>query len=356
MSQPAIYPSSGTPAIDMRSDTVTQPTAAMREAMATAIVGDDVYGDDPTVIELESLAADMLGKEAALFVPTGNFGNQLAIFTHCRRGDEVIVGDDSHIVWHENGAAAVIAGVQLRTIASDRGTIAPAEIAARIRVGEDIHIPRTGLICLENAHSNGRVVPLDAMAATAELARDHGIPIHLDGARVFNAAAYLGCAAREITQYADTVMCCLSKGLAAPIGSIVAGPAAFIARARYNRKLLGGGWRQAGVLAAPGIIALTEMTKRLGEDHANARYLAERLMDIPGVRVDRESVHINMVWYGLPEGVAPATITDALAAVGIKASGPYGGQLRLMTHWQIDRDSIDTAVAAIRRAIEGEDT
>jgi len=337
--------------IDMRSDTVTQPTAAMREAMATALVGDDVYGDDPTVIELETLAADMLGKEAALFVPTGNFGNQLAIFTHCRRGDEVIVGDDSHIVWHENGAAAVIAGVQLRTIASDRGEIAPVDIAARIRVGTDIHIPRTGLICLENAHSNGRVIPLETMAATAELARGHGIPVHLDGARVFNAATYLGCDVREITQHADTLMCCLSKGLAAPIGSILAGPANFIARARYNRKLLGGGWRQAGVLAAPGILALTEMTRRLGEDHANAVYLADGLAGIPGLVVDREDVHINMVWYGLPEGMEAGRIVDALAAVGIRASGPYGGRLRLMTHWQIDRAAIDAAVAAIARDV-----
>lgn len=285
---------------DMRSDTVTQPTPAMRKAMATAVVGDDVYGDDPTVIELETLAADMLGKEAALFVPTGNFGNQLAIFTHCRRGDEVIVGDDSHIVWHENAATAVIAGVQLRTIASDRGELAPADIEARIRIGSDIHIPRTGLICLENAHSNGRVIPIETMAATAEIARTHEVPVHLDGARVFNAAAYLGCDVRQITPHADTVMCCLSKGLAAPVGSILAGPSEFIARARYNRKLLGGGWRQAGVIAAAGILALTDMTKRLGEDHANARYLASRLAEVPGLVVDVEDVHINMVWYGLP--------------------------------------------------------
>ncbi len=337
--------------IDMRSDTVTQPTPAMREAMATAAVGDDVYGDDPTVIELENLAARMLGKDAALFVPTGVFGNQLAIFTHCRRGDEVIIGDDSHIVWHENGAAAVIAGVQLRTLASDRGAIDPNEIEKRIRVGADIHIPRTGLICLENAHSNGRVIPLDVMERTADVARRHGVPIHLDGARVFNAATSLECDVREITRHADTLMCCLSKGLAAPIGSILAGPAEFIGRARYKRKLMGGGWRQAGVLAAPGILALTDMTQRLAEDHANARHLARGLADIPGVAVDLEGVHINMVWYGLPPEIAATDVTDALAKAGIKASGAYGGQMRLMTHWQVDRAAVDLAVETIRHAV-----
>ncbi|WP_282295149.1 low-specificity L-threonine aldolase [Stenotrophomonas sp. PS02289] len=339
--------------IDLRSDTVTHPTPAMRAAMASAEVGDDVYGDDPTVIELERLAADMLGKEAALFVPAGVFGNQLAVFTHCRRGDEVIAGDDSHLVWHENGAAAVISGVQLRTIASDRGVVPPKEIEARIRVGEDIHIPRTGLICLENAHGNGRVIPLATMAETSAIARRHSIPIHLDGARVFNAATHLGCDVKDITQHVDTVMCCLSKGLAAPVGSILAGPADFTKRARYNRKLLGGGWRQAGVLAAPGILALTEMTKRLGEDHANARYLAERLAAIPGVSVDSDDVHINMVWFALPVSVDSDQLTAALAAQGIRANGPYGGKMRLVTHWQVDRDAIDKVVAVIAGAIAG---
>lgn len=337
--------------IDMRSDTVTHPTPAMRQAMVTAAVGDDVYGDDPTVTELEALAARLLDKEAALFVPTGNFGNQLAIFTHCQRGNEVILGDDSHLVWHENGAAAVIAGVQLRTITSDKGAIDPKEIEARIRIGYDVHTPRTGLICLENAHSNGRVIPLDIMRRTADVARRHAIPVHLDGARVFNAATYLGCDVRDITRHTDTVMCCLSKGLAAPVGSILAGSADFIARARYNRKLLGGGWRQAGVLAAPGIIALTEMTQRLAEDHANARYLAEQLAAIPGIEVDVDDVHINMVWFRLPATTDNSELTAALATAGIKASQPYGGRMRLMTHWQISRSDIDTALAVIQEVL-----
>ena len=283
--------------IDVRSDTVTQPTPAMREAMFHAEVGDDVYGDDPTVQELETLAAGILGKEAALFVPTGNFGNQLALMTHCQRGDEVILGDDSHIVWHETGGAAVLAGVQLRTIASDRGVLPPGEIEARIRKGEDIHWPRTGLICLENAHSNGRVIPLDIMADTAAVARRWQVPVHLDGARIFNAATTLDCDVREITRHVDTVMCCLSKGLAAPVGSILAGPAAFVARARRLRKLMGGGMRQAGVLAAPGLLALTVMRERLAEDHANAQWLAGQLQALPGIELDRDSVQINMVWF-----------------------------------------------------------
>ncbi|MEQ6291101.1 low-specificity L-threonine aldolase [Vogesella sp. GCM10023246] len=331
--------------IDVRSDTVTQPTQAMRQAMFDAVVGDDVYGDDPTVRELETLAAGILGKEAALFVPSGNFGNQLALYTHCQRGDEVILGDDCHIVWHETGGAAVIAGVQLRTIASTDGVLRADEVKKRIRDGEDIHWPRTGLICVENAHSNGRVIPLAAMQAVWDVAQQHGVPVHLDGARVFNAAVHLGCEVRDITRYSDTVMCCLSKGLAAPVGSILAGPAAFIARARKNRKLLGGGLRQAGVLAAPGLLALTEMAARLPEDHANARYLAEQLAALPGISVNLDDVHINMVWFRLPDSLDSGQLMAALTAAGIKANGPEHGLMRLVTHWQIGRAKIDRIVA-----------
>ena len=331
--------------LDVRSDTVTQPTLAMRQAMFDAVVGDDVYGDDPTVRELETLAASILGKEAALFVPSGNFGNQLALYTHCQRGDEVILGDDCHIVWHETGGAAVIAGVQLRTIASADGVLRADEVKKRIRVGDDIHWPRTGLICVENAHSNGRVIPLADMAAVWDVAQQHGVPVHLDGARVFNAAVHLGCDVRDITRYSDTVMCCLSKGLAAPVGSILAGTAAFIARARKNRKLLGGGLRQAGVLAAPGILALTEMVTRLPEDHANARYLAEQLAALPGLSVNLDDVHINMVWFRLPDTLDSGQLMAALAAAGIKANGPEHGLMRLVTHWQVGRADIDRIVA-----------
>lgn len=334
--------------IDVRSDTVTQPTPAMREAMFHAEVGDDVYGDDPTVQELETLAAGILGKEAALFVPTGNFGNQLALMTHCQRGDEVILGDDSHIVWHETGGAAVLAGVQLRTIASDRGVLPPGEIEARIRKGEDIHWPRTGLICLENAHSNGRVIPLDIMADTAAVARRWQVPVHLDGARIFNAATTLDCDVREITRHVDTVMCCLSKGLAAPVGSILAGPAAFVARARRLRKLMGGGMRQAGVLAAPGLLALTVMRERLAEDHANAQWLAGQLQALPGIELDRDSVQINMVWFRFTGPVDTAALMEALRQAGIKANPPEEGWMRLVTHWQVDRAACEQVVSAIK--------
>ena len=331
--------------IDVRSDTVTQPTTAMRQAMFDAVVGDDVYGDDPTVKALEVLGAKLLGKEAALFVPTGHFGNQLALFTHCKQGDEVIVGDDSHIVWHEVGAASVIAGVQLRTVEGNKGVLDAAAVEKRVRVSDDIHYPNTGLICLENAHSNGRVVPLAAMQAVWEVAQRHQIPVHLDGARIFNAATYLGCEVKDITQYADTVMCCLSKGLAAPVGSLLAGSAAFIAQARKKRKLMGGGMRQVGVLAAPGIVALNEMVQRLSEDHANARYLAEKLAILPGIHVEMDDVQINMVWFTLPSFLYGDVLMDALSEAHIKANSPEGGRMRLVTHWQVDRAAIDRIVA-----------
>ncbi|HSC81084.1 MAG TPA: GntG family PLP-dependent aldolase [Chitinolyticbacter sp.] len=337
--------------IDLRSDTVTQPTPAMRQAMRDAEVGDDCYGDDPTVTRLEQQAAGLLGKAAALFVPSGTFGNQLALATHCQPGDEVILGDDCHIVQHEVGAAGLISGVQLRTLEGRLGVLDAEAICRRIRVGDDIHIPRTGLICLENAHSNGRVIPLAAMRDAAAVAREHGVPLHLDGARIFNAATALGVDAAEIAAEADTVMFCLSKGLAAPVGSLLAGPADFIARSRKRRKLLGGGLRQAGVLAAPGLIALTEMRLRLGEDHARARALAARLVALPGIALDPESVQINMVWFRFTKVIDQAALMAALAAAGIKANPPEHGWMRLVTHWQIDDAAIEQVVAVLSGAL-----
>ncbi|WP_440026027.1 low-specificity L-threonine aldolase [Chromobacterium amazonense] len=337
--------------IDLRSDTVTQPTPAMRQAMFDAPVGDDVYGDDPTVQKLEALAADTLGKEAALFVPSGTFGNQLALYTHCRRGDEVIAEDNSHLVWHEAGAAAVIAGAHMRTIEGEGGVMAVEAIERRIRVGDDIHEPRTGLICLENAHSNGRVLPLSAMADTAALARAYDVPVHLDGARLFNAAAHLGCEAREITRHADSVMFCLSKGLAAPVGSILAGRADFIAQARRKRKLLGGGMRQAGVIAAPGIVALTEMAARLDEDHQNARYLAEGLAKLPCIDLDPADVHINLVWFRFNAEIDASELMSALKQAGFLANPPHQGAMRLVTHWQVSRADIDRLLEVMQRVL-----
>jgi threonine aldolase len=323
----------------------------MRQAMFDAPVGDDVYGDDPTVQKLEALAADTLGKEAALFVPSGTFGNQLALYTHCRRGDEVIAEDNSHLVWHEAGAAAVIAGAHMRTIEGDQGLMAVEAIERRIRVGDDIHEPRTGLICLENAHSNGRVLPLSAMADTAALARAYGVPVHLDGARLFNAAAHLGCEAREIARHADSVMFCLSKGLAAPVGSILAGRADFIAQARRKRKLLGGGLRQAGVIAAPGIVALTEMAARLDEDHQNARYLAEGLAKLPCIDLDPADVHINLVWFRFNAEIDASELMSALKQAGFLANPPHQGAMRLVTHWQVSRADIDRLLEVMQRVL-----
>ena len=242
--------------IDLRSDTVTWPTDAMREAMAKAPVGDDVYEDDPTVKELEQYAASITAKEAALFVPSGVFGNQLALFTHCPRGSEVILDDQCHIVQHESGAASIIAGVQLRTIDAQGSILLPEAIEPRVRIGDDIHEPTTSLICLENAHSNGKVFSVEQMEQVRRCANRHHIPIHLDGARLFNAAVSLGIEAKELTQHVDSVMFCLSKGLCAPVGSILAGSRKFIDQARRNRKIMGGGLRQAGILAAAGLIAL----------------------------------------------------------------------------------------------------
>ncbi|HBD65179.1 MAG TPA: threonine aldolase, partial [Clostridiales bacterium] len=268
--------------IDLRSDTVTMPTDEMRQAIANAEVGDDVYGDDPTINKLEKLAAEKVGKEAALFVPSGTFGNQLAILTHTRRGQEIIVGVNNHIVLHEVGASAVIAGVQLRTLETKNGTMNPADVENAIRV-DDIHEPETGLICVEEAHGCGAVVPLSALNEIKKIGEKHGIPVHMDGARIFNAAVSLGVDVKEVAACCDTLMFCLSKGLAAPAGSMVAGSKAFIDRARKYRKLMGGGMRQVGLLAAAGIIALEKMTERLGEDHENAKYMAERLSEIPGI-------------------------------------------------------------------------
>ncbi len=338
--------------IDLRSDTVTKPTEEMREAMYRAEVGDDVYGDDPTVNKLEELAAGMVGKEAALFVPSGTFGNQLALFTHCRRGSEVILGEDCHIVQHEVGAAAVIAGVQLRTLKGTHGRLDPSEIESRIR-GEDIHMPETGLICMENAHSNGRVVPLENMQAIYEMAQKHKIPVHLDGARLFNAAAFLKVQASEITRFCSSVMFCLSKGLCAPVGSILAGSGEFIARARKGRKLMGGGLRQAGFLAAAGLIALEKMTGRLEEDHKQARFLAAELSQIAGISVDPESVQINMVFFEMDyPGLDTHAFVKAMADRGVIINPPENGIMRFVTNYWISGADISYVVDTMKKVLQ----
>jgi threonine aldolase len=340
--------------IDLRSDTVTQPTAAMREAIYKAEVGDDVYGDDNTVLELENYAAQLVGKEAALFVPSGTFGNQLALFTHCKRGNEVILGDDCHIVVHEVGAASVIAGVQLRTVNSIKGEMNPKEVKKKIRHEEDdIHYPGTGLVCLENAHSNGRVISLSNMKEIYDIAKGEGVPVHLDGARLFNAASYLDIEPKIITAYCDSVMFCLSKGLCAPVGSMLAGSKKFIDKARKGRKLMGGGLRQSGFLAAAGLIALKEMRERLKEDHENALYLAERLSEIPGIKVNNENIHINMVFFDMKDTkVNPIELVKYFFEKGIKINPDENGEMRFVTNYWVSREDIEYVIQTFKEMTE----
>ncbi len=336
--------------IDLRSDTVTQPTEEMRRLMAEAPVGDDVYGDDPTAAELEREAAELLGKEAGLFVPSGTFGNQVSVMAHTRRGDEILLDDSCHILWHEAGAAAVLSSVQTRGFTVAGRAIDVGQVATRIR-SDDIHEPRTGLICLENARSNGMVIGLSSMQAVKALAEEHHIPVHLDGARLFNAALALGVPARELAACADSVMVCLSKGLCAPVGSVVVGDREFIERARRCRKLMGGGMRQVGVLCAAGLYALRHMVDRLADDHANARYLADRLEEIDGVTVDRDCLDINMVYFSLSESVITGeALAKGLLERGIKINGGPG-QYRFVTNHDVSRRDIDAVVDAIKTLV-----
>jgi len=335
--------------IDIRSDTVTTPTEEMRKAMYTAEVGDDVYRDDPTVNRLEELAAEKLGKEAALFVPSGTFGNQLAVLTHTLRGDEIIVPSTNHVYVHEVGASAVIAGVQTRTLESPFGMPNIDVIRANIRE-DDIHCPKTSLICMENAHSSGKVLPLDYLSSVQKLALEYGIKVHLDGARIFNAAIALNVDAKKIARTADSVMFCLSKGLAAPIGSMLTGSIDFIERARKGRKLMGGGMRQAGILAAAGIVALETMIDRMVEDHENAQLLAEGLQSIPGIEVFMDRLDINMVFFkydNLPEDV----MVSEMMRRGIKINPPYKGEYRFVTHKDVSRKDIEYVVKSFEEIV-----
>ena len=338
--------------IDLRSDTVTLPTQAMREAMLTAEVGDDVYRDDMTVLELEEYAAKLVRKEAAMFVPSGTMGNQVSIMTHTKRGDEVITGRNHHIVTHEVGATAVISQVVLRTIDHPADYIEPAQLIAAIRPF-DIHEPTSTLLSYENALSNGRVIPLNIMKENYAIAKRYGLNVHLDGARLFNAAVALNVEAYELTQYCDTVMFCLSKGLCAPIGSMVAGSKAFIDRARKNRKLLGGGLRQAGFLAAAGLIALKEMRLRLPEDHANAKYLANKLVETGLVDCNVDNVEINMVFFNFKNPhFKHERFTQYLLDNHVKINGLNGyysnGVYRFVTHHGVTQDDIDTVINLIK--------
>jgi threonine aldolase len=333
--------------IDLRSDTVTLPSPEMRAAMARAELGDDVYGEDPSVNQLERLAAEMLGKEAAIFVPTGTMGNMCAHLAHTVAGQEVICGERSHTLLAEAAGPARIGGLSLWPLPQDGAIIDARRVEAAIRP-LDVHCPKTGLIWVEQPCS-GYVMPLDRLRAIAEVGRRRGIPVHMDGARIFNAALALGVPARTIAGEVDSVMFCLSKGLAAPVGSLLVGSAAVIDRARHARKMLGGGMRQAGVLAAAGVYALEQMVDRLQEDHDNARRLAAGLRRLPGVRVDREEVETNIFFFDLvSDQLRPRDLTAGLKERGILVSSPYGEgrRMRLVTHYGITSDDIEQTLGA----------
>lgn len=343
-----------TEVIDLRSDTVTKPTAEMRKAMAAAEVGDDVYGEDPTVRKLEQIAAEKIGKEAALFVPSGTMGNQVAAMTHLQRGEEVIVEAESHIFYYEVGGLALLAGAQARTIPGRKGFMEPELITAAIRP-DDLHFPRTGLLCLGNTHNRagGAVLTAEQTRLMAKAAQEQGIPVHLDGARIFNAAIALGTDVRVLTAPVDSVMFCLSKGLGAPVGSILAGTNEFIRKARKNRKVLGGGLRQAGILAAAGIVALEQMVDRLAEDHAHARFLAEELANIPGLTIDPAAFPTNILICSVAKlGISAARFSALLAQHGVLANPVSATELRFVTHKDVTKAQIKTAISIVNQIVK----
>ncbi len=345
--------------IDLVSDTVTLPTNEMREAMKNAEVGDDVNQEDPTINILEELAAEKVGKEAAMFVPSGTMGNLIAILNHCKRGEEVILESRSHLYNFEVGGISALGGVVTKTIDGDKGILNVDKIKSEIRQ-EDIHEVKTALICLENSHNRagGTVTPPKITENICQLAHKHNIFVHLDGARLFNAAVALNIEPELLVKNVDSVMFCLSKGLSAPVGSILSGSKEFIQKARKNRKMLGGGMRQAGILAAAGIISLEKMVKRLKEDHKNARILAEGLNEIEGIKVDLETVQTNMVYFNVEKLVKELNInTDQFLERLVDEYGIRGGvetpiqdptEIRFVTHHGISEEDIHTTINAIK--------
>ncbi|MBI4786158.1 MAG: low-specificity L-threonine aldolase [Chloroflexi bacterium] len=336
--------------IDLRSDTVTLPTPEMRAAMANAELGDDVMGEDPTVNRLEQIAAERTNKEAALFVASGTMGNLVALLTHCGRGDEAIVGDRAHSFISEVAGMAALGGIQPRALPNQPdGTLALDDIKAAIR-GDNVHWPRTRLIALENTHNacNGAPLPPAYLWSVRQIAQDRGLKIHTDGARIFNAAVALGVPVAELTRYTDSISFCLSKGLSAPVGSLLCGPADFVAEARRLRKMVGGGMRQAGVLAAAGIVALETMVDRLAEDHANARYFAECVAGIPGIVLDPGRVKTNIVFFDLEAHLpAAAQFAKRLAREGVLIGAAGERRLRAVTHYGIARADVEQAIGVI---------
>jgi threonine aldolase len=343
--------------IDLRSDTVTKPTPEMREAMASAEVGDDVYLEDPTVNRLQEMAAAMLGKEAALFVPSGTMGNQICVRLHTEPGQEVIIEERGHIYNYEMAGMAAICGTLARPVRGENGILDWPSIEAAIRPRSAYYIAQTGLVALENTHNmaGGAVTPLDRMEEICERAHEAGLPVHLDGARLFNAATALKQDAAALARPFDSVMFCLSKGLCAPVGSVIVGTRQFIDRALPLRKMLGGGMRQVGVLAAAGIVALEKMTARLEEDHRNAQLLAREVAEIPGVKIDPEKVQTNIVIFDIGDTKISADEMGAkLKERGVLISGISPREMRAVTHNDVSRQDCKAAVEAVKALVSGE--
>ncbi len=339
--------------IDLRSDTVTQPTEAMRKAMAEAEVGDDVMGEDPTMIRLEQMTAELMGKEAAMFTASGTMSNLIASLTHCNRGDEVIMGSQAHMFWNEAGGTATLAGVQVQLVPNDHyGRLDPADVEAAIRPKGNVHFPTTSLVCLENTHNraNGGVLTAEDMKAVADVAHADDIPVHLDGARIFNASVRLEMPVKELVKDVDDVCFCLSKGLSAPVGSLICGSQEFIDKAHKWRKMVGGGTRQVGVLAAAGIVALETMVDRLAEDHARAHRLAEGLAQIPGIEVDPERFQTNIVFVDVDPSLGSVPeFMGRLSQEGVKVSYPGARRFRMVTHRHITAEDVDEAIDAVAK-------
>ncbi len=336
--------------IDLRSDTVTLPTPSMREAIYRAELGDDVFGEDPTTNRLEEMAAERMGKEAALLVASGTMGNLVCTLTHCKRGEEVILGDRSHTFLYEAGGMSTLGGIHPHTISNQPdGTMRLEDIEGAIR-GDNVHFPRTRLICIENTHNrcSGSALTSEYIDSVAALAKEHGLSVHLDGARIFNAAVALGIDVKELTANVDSLSFCLSKGLSAPVGSVVCGSSEFIAEARRARKVLGGGMRQAGVIAAAGIKALEEMVDRLAIDHENARRLAEGIASINGLSIELAKVQTNIIYFELDEDrMTPKEMVTELNKKEVKLLAVGPNRLRAVTHYGITAGDIDLTVKAL---------
>lgn len=330
--------------IDLRSDTVTRPTAAMREAMATADVGDDVLGDDPTVIALEQRTAEILGKDAAVYMPSGTMTNQVAVRTHTEPGDEILIDANAHVYFYEGGGPAALAGVMCRLLPGERGIFTADDVRSALRP-QNVHFPRTKLVCIENTHNrgSGSIWPIKRITGVAQAAREAGLKMHLDGARLWNASVATGIAEREYAKYFDSVSVCFSKGLGAPVGSALAGSSAFIARARRFRKMFGGGMRQAGIIAAGALFALEHHRERLADDHANAKWLAQTLARLPGIEIDVTAVQTNILVFQV-HAMPAADLARRLADAGVLVLARGSSEIRAVTHLDVTRRQIEEAV------------